>query len=359
MQPKKLRIDAYNEIVELFNELLLIPSPSGMEKSIADFIITICENLGYLPQRDQTGNVYVRIEGENNQETCCLAAHMDEIGLMVTKINSDGSLNVERVGGSIPWKYGERPVTIYGDNEKITGIIALGSGHATGSSEGVTDWKTVKVITGLNPETLDNFGIKVGTLITILDSERGPIIMGEESKPMIASWTFDDKMGIVTLIRLLVALKKQEFKPHINLVIAFTTTEEVGCFGAKYLAQSLKPNYFIAVDGCPFASESPMVLDLPGIRIRDRTFFYSKELINELTQSALNAGTELQQLVYTLSGSDAGYVGNIGASPHTACIGHIRLNSHGYEIAYVSVFEKLYRTLWSFITAFKGINNQN
>ena len=354
MQSKKLGNDTYKEIVALFSELLAIPSPSGMENSIADFIIEKCTNLGYHPQRDQTGNVYVKIEGKNQQETCCLAAHMDEIGLMVTRINSDGSLNVERVGGSIPWKYGERPVTIYGE-EKITGIIALGSGHAVGSSQGVTDWKNVKVVTGLTPKTLEKDGIKAGTLITILDSERGPIIMGEESKPMIASWTFDDKMGIVTLIRLLEAVKKQDFKPHLNLIIAFTTTEEIGCFGAKYLAQTLKPTYFIAVDGCPFATESSMVLDLPGIRIRDRTFFYSKELINALSQSALDIGTELQQLVYTVSGSDAGYVGNIGASPHTACVGHIRLNSHGYEIAYLSVFENLYKILWSFITAFKGI----
>ncbi|MHA1955222.1 MAG: M20/M25/M40 family metallo-hydrolase [Candidatus Heimdallarchaeaceae archaeon] len=355
MQSKKLGNNTYKNIIDLFSELLAIPSPSGMENALADFIIEKCTNLGYRPQKDQTGNVFVRIEGKNRQETCCLAAHMDEIGLMVTKINPDGSLKIERVGGSIPWKYGERPVTIYGENKIITGIIALGSGHAAGSSQGVTDWKNVKVVTGLNPETLEKEGIKPGTLITILDSERGPIILGEESKPMIASWTFDDKMGIVTLIQLLEAIMEQNFKPNIDLIIAFTTTEEIGCFGAKYLAQELKPTYFIAVDGCPFASESPMVLDLPGIRIRDRTFFYSKELIKALSQSALDAGTELQQLVYTLSGSDAGYVGNIGASPHTACVGHIRLNSHGYEIAYLSVFEKLYKTLWSFITTFKGI----
>ncbi len=122
MQSKKLGNDTYNEIVDLFSELLAIPSPSGMENTIADFIIEKCTTLGYHPKKDQTGTVYVTIEGKNKEETCCLAAHMDEIGLMVTKINSDGSLNVERVGGSIPWKYGERPVTIYGENKKITGI---------------------------------------------------------------------------------------------------------------------------------------------------------------------------------------------------------------------------------------------
>lgn len=354
MELPKLDNEKYNNILELFMELLAIPSPSGMEKAIADFIIDKCKKLGYNPKKDKTGNVYVEIEGINQNETYCLAAHIDEIGLMVTKINPDGSLNVERVGGSIPWKYGERPLTIYGENKTITGIIALGSGHAAGN-QGVTDWKTVKVVTGLKPKTLDDYGIKAGTLITILDSERGPIIMGENDNPMIASWTFDDKMGVVTLLRLLKTIKKENYKPHINLVIAFVTTEEIGCFGAKYLAQSLKPTYFIAVDGCPYAAESAMSLEIPGIRIRDRSFFYSKDLITALSQSALDAGTKLQQLVYTVSGSDAGMVGSIGASPHTACVGHIRLNSHGYEIAYIAVFEKLFKLLWSFINTFEGV----
>ncbi|MFX1515349.1 MAG: hypothetical protein ACFFC6_03510 [Promethearchaeota archaeon] len=98
----------------------------------------------------------------------------------------------------------------------------------------------------------------------------------------------------------------------------------MGCFGAKHLAQSLNPRYFIAVDGCPFASESPMKLNSrPEIRIRDRTFFYSHSLITALSDAATTAGTELQQLVYTTSGSDAGMAGNVGASPQAACARHI------------------------------------
>ncbi len=173
---------------------------------------------------------------------------------------------------------------------------------------------------------------------------------------MIAAWTFDDKMGVVTLLRLLKSLQTQNVTPFVNLIIAFTTTEEIGCFGAKYLAQSLSPTYFIAVDGCPFASQSPMELDSrPGIRIRDRTYFYSPSLIKVLSEAAINAGTELQHLVYTTSGSDAGMAGNVGASPQAACIGHIRKNSHGFEVAYLSVFENLYQTLWTFINTWEGV----
>lgn len=345
-----------NEVVQLFSELLAIPSPSGMEHNLANHIYQKCAEWGYSPKKDYAGNVYVQIRGqkEDSEETCCLAAHIDEIGLMVTKINTDGSLNVERVGGTLTWKFGERPVEILGE-KTVYGVTAMGSGHAAGSTQRL-EWKDVVIITGLPPEKLHNYGIKPGTLIVPIQSDRGPIIFGEENDPMIASWTFDDKMGVVALLRLLKKIKKENITPFVNLIIAFTTTEEIGCFGAKHLAQSLNPTYFIAVDGCPFASESPMELDSrPGIRIRDRTFFYSLSLIKALSDAATAAGTELQQLVYTTSGSDAGMAGNIGASPQAACIGHIRKNSHGFEVTYLSVFENLYQTLLSFICSWKGV----
>ncbi|MFX1285718.1 MAG: M20/M25/M40 family metallo-hydrolase [Promethearchaeota archaeon] len=345
-----------NDIIQLFSELLTIPSPSGMEIKLADRIYNKCVQWGYNPERDYAGNVYVQITGQkNSKETCVLAAHMDEIGLMVTQINSDGTLRIERVGGTLTWKFGERPVEIYGEKKVIQGITAMGSGHTVKHTETKLEWKDVHIITGLTPEKLKKYGIKPGTLIAPIQSDRGPILFGEETDPMIAAWTFDDKMGCVTLLNILKKLKTQNVTPLVNLIIAFTTAEEIGCFGAKYLAQSLCPTYFIAVDGCPFASESPMTLDSrPGIRIRDRTYFYSQDLIGILSESAKSAGTELQQLVYTTSGSDAGMVGNIGASPKTACIGHIRKNSHGFEVAYLSVFENLYKTLWTFVTSWDG-----
>ncbi|MFX0116416.1 MAG: M20/M25/M40 family metallo-hydrolase, partial [Candidatus Hodarchaeota archaeon] len=308
---------------------------------------------GYAPVKDAAGNVYIHIECQKgSEETCCLAAHMDEIGLMVTTVNPDGTLAVEPVGGTLPWKLGERPVEIFGDNETILGIPLMGSGHAGGKA--TLEWKDVQIITDLPLETLQSLGIKPGTLVVPAQSTRGPVFFGNEMDPMIAAWTFDDKMGVVALLRLLKSIKKQAVAPSVNLIIAFTTNEEIGCFGAKYLAQVLSPTYFIAVDGCPFAAVSPMNLENPGIRIRDRSYFYDKELIKTLTTAAAAAGIELQQLVYTASGSDAGAVGNSGASPRTACLGHIRKNSHGFEIARLSVFEKLYKILWTFITTWEG-----
>ena len=83
-----------SEIINLFSELLAIPSPSGKEELMIEYLINKLQTLGFTPNKDHSGNVYLKIEGERSDVSCCLAAHMDEIGLMVSKIHDDGSLNV-------------------------------------------------------------------------------------------------------------------------------------------------------------------------------------------------------------------------------------------------------------------------
>ena len=73
--------------LSLFNELLAVPSPSGREEQVAQIVRSKLETWGYTPHTDGAGNVLVRIEGRQPEAPlCCLAAHMDEIGMVVTKI---------------------------------------------------------------------------------------------------------------------------------------------------------------------------------------------------------------------------------------------------------------------------------
>ncbi|MCG3215958.1 MAG: M20/M25/M40 family metallo-hydrolase [Candidatus Heimdallarchaeota archaeon] len=339
------------EIITMFSELLAIPSPSGTEGKIAEFIITKLKSWGYNPEKDYTGNVYVKIEGERNDVSCCLAAHIDEIGLMVAKINDDGTLNVERVGGCLPWKFGERPVEIFGTDKTIKGVSSMGSGHGVRKTDTQIKWEEVKVVTGYTPEKLRQFGISAGTRILPLRSDCGPHILGEDANPLISAWTFDDRMGAVALLRLLKVIKEEEIKPKMNFIIAFTVQEETSCFGARTLAQKIKPTYFIAVDGCPTASHSPLEVDeRPGIWLKDSRQFYSTELIEALSKAAESVGVELQRAIFTGAASDASSVGLTGVADQLATIGQVRENSHGYEIASLEAFENLYKTLKAYIT---------
>ena len=341
-----------HEGLRLFSELLDIPSPSGHEDRMAAYLLSKLESMNFQPELDSAGNVIVRLAGQSpDRPTICYAAHMDEIGMTVTQIHSDGNLRVERLGGLIPWKIGETPVTILGDNGEITGMLSLGSGHSRKVVDAGPSWDSAKIITGLSPEALANQGIRIGAAVVPTREVRGPFVFGDDAFPWVGSWTFDNRLAIVSCLQALEALQNQRIQPQSPLTIAFTVEEEIGCLGAKVLAQRERPEIFIAVDGSPLVPECPIALDgRPGIRSRDRVATYDQALLREICLISSTAGVELQPVVYSGAASDASLVYSIGASPRVACLGYVRDSSHGFEVAPLITFDHLTTTLVSLFT---------
>jgi len=340
----------------LFEELLAVSAPSGQEARIARIVQRKLAEWGYSPEVDSTGNVLVRLEGkQSDAPLCCLAAHMDEIGVVVTQIESDGSLRVDRSGGLYPWKIGEGPVEIVGDGDPVIGVLSMGSAHVRGVGEHPVGWSDVRVITGLSPQQLSAAGVRPGSTAVPVRQRRGPVLFGDPDDPLVAAWTFDDRMGVVALLRLLETLRQRNVVPWCPTIVAFTVHEEVGGQGAKVLAQREKPGVFIAVDGCPMPAGSGLKLDgRPAIWSKDQLTHFDQRLVRVLRKAAVDAGTELQVAVYDAAASDASMVFEAGAAARVATLGHVRESSHGYEIARLSVFDNLWRTLVSFVESSEG-----
>jgi putative aminopeptidase FrvX len=150
---------------------------------------------------------------------------------------------------------------------------------------------------------------------------------------------------------LLREMKKRNIVPARPTIIAFTVHEEGGCHGAKVLAHREKPEVFIAVDGCPMAPGSGLVLDgRPATWSKDAKAHLDQRLMRDFCRAAREAGTELQVVV--LGGyaySDATSVYDSGGAPRVGILGHVRENSHGFEVARLSVFDNLHKTLVRFI----------
>jgi putative aminopeptidase FrvX len=337
--------------LRLFNDLLAVPSPSSREEGLAAMIREKLRGWGYQPETDAAGNVLVRLPGRDAAgPLTCFAAHMDEIGMVVTKIGDDGVLSVDRSGGLYPWKMGEGPITILGDVEVVTGILCMGSTHGSVSDKAVT-WADVRVLTGLTPAQLARAGVRPGVVAVPVREGRGPVVFGDPADPMVAAWTFDDRMGVVALLRMLEALARDGLTPRHNTIVGFTVHEEGGCHGAKVLAQRERPDIFIAIDGSPIPPGAPLKLDgRPGIWAKDRGSHYDQALLRELCQDAVDAGTELQPVVYDQAFSDAGAVYGVGAAGRIGCFGHVRDNSHGYEVSRLSVFDNVTKTLIRHVT---------
>lgn len=338
----------------LFIKLLAVPAPSGYETQIAALVRAELDALGYAHTTDGAGNILVRLPGRRPEAPLlCLAAHIDEIGMVVTNVEADGTLRVTRSGGLYPWKLGEGPVEILGDHGSIQGILAMGSTHTATSNKAI-EWTDVRVLTGLSSAELQAAGIRPGSAGVPVREVCGPVMLGTIN-PLVAAWTFDDRMGVVALLRLLASLRATGQQPQRPTLVAFTVSEEVGGLGAKVVAAREQPETFIAVDGCPMPPGSPLKLDgRPGIWVKDRLAPYDQALVRDLCVAAQAVGTELQPVVFDNAASDASLVLAAGLTQRIACFGHVRENSHGYEVARLAVFENVVKTLIQFVTTWEN-----
>lgn len=336
--------------LDLFKELLAVPAPSGREEQISEVIRRKLDSWAIAHETDGAGNVIVRVEGtESDGPLICYAAHTDEIGMVVTQIEENGNLNVDRSGGLHPWKIGEGPVEVIGDVDSVTGVLSMGSTHTPNAGELSVKWPDVHIMTGLSIDQLTEAGIRPGSTAVPIRDVCGPIIFGDPADPLVGAWTFDDRMGVVALLRMLQTFKLKAAQPRYPTIVAFTVHEEGGGHGAKILAAIEKPDIFIAVDGSPMPPDVPLALDSrPGIWSKDALAHYDQQLIRILSEAAIEAGTALQPVVFARAASDASMVYASGGTHRAACLGHIRENSHGYEVARLSIFENVTKVLVEF-----------
>ena len=343
-------------VLSLFETLLDIPSPPGREERMAAAVRSLLLEWGYDPETDPAGNVLVRLPGKDpDGPLVCVAAHMDEIAMVVLACEPNGDLRVTNSGGLIPFKIGERMVTILGDSSDVPGVFSFGSTHRPGALKMGTMWQDVRIITGMSLAQLTEAGVRPGTPVVHAAEGRGPVVLGADDDPLIGAWTFDDRAGVAAILHALHVIKEKGLRTALPTIAAFTVHEEGGCHGAKVLAHREKPEVFVAVDGCPVLPDSPLELDgRPGIWSMDMETNYDQRLFVDLCRLAQDAGTALQPVVYEQAASDAGRVYTHGAAPRVAIFGQVRRNSHGFEVARASVFGNVAKVIVAFLTQWHG-----
>lgn len=339
-------------VLKRFSSLVSIPAPSSREHRIADTISEQLRQMGLFPTRDAGGNVLVELEGqEQSLPLWCYAAHMDEIAIVVTRIRESGDLDVARSGSLYPWKLGEGPVEILGDERSVLGILSMGSMHIPLAQRKPVGWDGVWVMTGMDQGELREAGVRPGTLAVPHASRRGPFVFGSPNDPVAAAWSFDDRLGCALLLEVLAGLQAAGAKPRRSSLFAFTHSEEVGGLGIMHLAQKAKPEALIAIDLAPMPPQSPLVLDSrPAIWSKDSHSHYDHGLMLELIAAGQEIDVELQTVVYEQAASDASIAFNVGATDRALCFGWACGNSHGFETLRVGVLENTLRTLHRFVT---------
>lgn len=321
------------EMLNLLQELISCHSPPGDEAEIDPVILREFEATGVKVWQDPATNIYAHVPGDGPR--VMIAAHKDEIGMIVTHVLDNGRLKVKNIGGSYPWKYGEGPVDIRTDSgDTVRAVLSVGSTHTrTGPIAELADkraltWDMVTLFTGLSAQKLAAKGIHPGSRALVARERKQIQYLGE----YISSYALDDRMGLVSLIAALREVKDANLP--LDLYFVATTCEEIGLVGATRVAQVLQPEVVIALDTSPATHDVPVVVDPRPVIWYGEATFHPKADCDLLLRLADELGFGAQPAVYSGAASDAAGVRRTGGADRTVAFGFARDNSHGYEIAH-------------------------
>ncbi|RYH06997.1 M42 family metallopeptidase [Tropicimonas sp. IMCC6043] len=213
-------------------------------------------------ETDRMGNLWTTFPGEAGTPSVLLFTHMDQLGFVVRKIESDGFLRLERLGGVPERALAAQAVLIcVGGGHDLRGVIANKSHHATGPEEKyqVVRYRDLYVDAGFDSEAeAADAGVQIGT--PVVYAPRAMAI----GRNRVAGTSVDDRAGCAALIALAQRLAARDGGPTVHL--AFTTQEEFNLRGALPLAQRLQPDIALQID-LMLASDTPDAGDLGDMRL--------------------------------------------------------------------------------------------
>ncbi len=233
-----------------------------------------------------------------------LAAHMDEVGLMISKIDSDGLLKFKPVGGIDLRILVSKPVLV-GDN-KIAGVIGAKAIHLQKKEERKKPipLKELYIDIGAKDKKEAEKLVDIGDF-AVFDTEFS--LLGENH---IKGKALDDRAGCAAIIEIL----KEDFEFPVYAV--FAVQEEVGLRGAARAAYQIEPDLAIVLEGTS-ASDVPetdehnystTVDQGPAITMMDRSVIVNKSILQGLISTAGDEKIDYQYRRTNFGGTDAGMI---------------------------------------------------
>jgi putative aminopeptidase FrvX len=232
--------------------LMMIPGLSGFEGNVRRYIKAELHAMGITAHTDRLGNLIATIQGDDALPSVMMIAHMDQLGLIVRKIEASGMIRVERLGGVPERALAAQEVLLsVGNGRTVSGVIANKSHHATTPEEKykVVPYQDLYIDCGfLSAAEAFAAGVKIGTPIVY-----APNVV-EMAGTRIAGTSVDDRAACAIQLELAQALRTHKHGPTVHLV--FSVQEEFNLRGAITAAQVLQPDICIQLD-LALATDTP------------------------------------------------------------------------------------------------------
>ena len=292
---------------DLIQKLVEAYGPSGFEDGIRELIRPEVEPHADNTYIDTLGNLIVHKKGDGSGKRVMVAAHMDEIGIMVTHITEKGFLRFTNIGGV--W-----PHILLGNRVQFANGI-IGTVYSD------------RLIERSRIHPLEKYYIDVGAT----SREDCPVSVGDAagfSRPFLAQGkrltakTMDDRIGCAVAIE---TLKRLDKTPH-DLYIVFSVQEEVGVRGATTAANALNPDIGIALDVTTtgdIPETRPMAISLgqgAAIKVKDGGMIAHTGLVRLMRQRAEEADIPYQLEVLEFGSTDARSMQIANAGCAAGCI---------------------------------------
>lgn len=289
--------------------LLTLSGVSGREAPVVRYMVQALRPLVDDIRVDPMGNVFAAKRGRPGPKIM-IAAHSDEIGLIVKSVEKNGFIRFEKLGGVGDNLLPGRMVSLAGH----PGIVGAKAGHLSSEKERSEVKKHTELYIDVGAKSREEviaMGIKTGTPASFVSP---PTFMTED---LLVSKALDDRLGCAIMIALLESLNGREFNGELHCVV--TVQEEIGLRGATVAAFEVNPDMAIALDTVPsgdtpeinFSKELPVaigqgpVLQVTSGGTGGRGLIADTTVFSLLEKAAEDAGVPYQPATFTGGNTDA------------------------------------------------------
>ncbi|MGI6694730.1 MAG: M20/M25/M40 family metallo-hydrolase [Christensenellales bacterium] len=333
------------EIKAFLREVTAKRGLSGDERPVAQWVAERFKEHCDEVKIDAMNSVVGRIKGEGPR--LAFVAHLDEVGLMVIKIEEDGCLRLGQVGGIDPRILPGMRLTVYG-KETLPGIVGAKAPHLLSADEKNKALKLTDIYVDLALPVE-----KVRELVRVGDQVQLEHRFTELKNDRVSSKTLDDRCCVAILYRAMELL--QGLKHQADLYFIASSQEEVSSLGAMTSAFNTEPDMAMILDvgfahqpGCD--REHTQGIDKPLVTVGP---YLNPVLTKKLEEVAKRINVELQKEVSPRgTGTDTDAVAASRAGVPCVLIGIPVKNMHtAVEVLDLNTLEEAARLVAHFAAA--------